>query len=424
MTDRKIAIDVIGVHGEEFRISGPGAGREVVWLDPGFVGVVNAAFSTVWTSAADQIGGTFADAKFSARDITLPVTLLDSPLRDWETVYSRWLTAWSIWEDATLVVTTPAGRRELRCRMSETPEIYLGQLGGHVQGRAGILMKLRAGDPLFSSGVDVTGWEFNGNRWHGHVTVSNPTDVPAWPKWVCTGPASLILPDFSFETRGGFPGYEHRKRRITMPFQSYKQHVLVDTDPMVEQVVAIETEPENLVDDLAGLLRRLLPEGPQWWARMNGQFFTYPIPPRTPPTEVPVAVNPLPWLPNLWRTLQIPFSIPTDFLVLCAEAMTVVMDPLSGSRVLAMTPDDLADKIDEAVRRAGGIFGGLGEAAAEMAQTISRVLTRATIGKLVADTWAYSWGSLNTMAGAGVQVRVERKWTSAFGMELEVARDG
>ncbi|MDK6717842.1 hypothetical protein QP297_26535, partial [Escherichia coli] len=75
---------------------------------------------------------------------------------------------------------------------------------------------------------------------------------------------------------------------ITLPFQPYGVDVAVDTDPEVEQIVSLQR--------------------PAWGAKMNGQFFCYPVPPWTPPTELPVFVNPLPWTNDVWRALQIPFA--------------------------------------------------------------------------------------------------------------------
>lgn len=412
--ESKVLVEVTGVHGEHFTISGHGAGTEGVWLDPNHVGLLDTPVSTVWRSAANQVGGDFQAAKFDARDITLPLTILDSESRDWQTADSRWRRAWSYFEDCTITVTTDSGSRSLKARMTGTPEMQLGQLGGHVQGRASVLMTLKAGNPLWESESSTDEWIFDGLNYTGNVTVENPTDMPMWLRWVVTGPASMILPDYSFEDRRGYPGYEHQARQLTLPFQDYRTHVVVDTDPMVEQVVAIQDEPNNIIEQTVEDIQRLvLPEGPQWWARMNGQFFTYPIPPWTPPTKLPVMVNPVPWLPDLWRTFQIPFAVPTEFLAKVSVELTKVLQSVGQDTFLTWSVDRMAQEIDKAIREALAWAGPIWGQTVDWIQGVIKFLTRQTIGNLIAQTW----GSVAQMPGAGVQVRMVQQWSRPWGLE-------
>lgn len=382
----KIDVHVIGVDGSRWHISGDGAGTDGVWMEDNFVGLLDTPVSTIWQSGASQVGGAFQAVRFDAREISLPVMILDEPGAPWQLVDSRWRKAWSYTQDSTIVVTSKSGRRELKARMHKHPEHQLGK-GGQYRGASRAMMHLKAGDPLWYSTEGTQPWRFDGIHYTGTVTVENPTDMPMWLVWTIAGPASMILPDFSFEEREGWPGYEHRARRVVMPHQPVGVDVVVDTNPEVEQVAALGR--------------------PGWWQLMNGQFFCYPVPPWTPPTELPVAINPVPWLPSLWHRLNIPGEIPAAALVRMAEKLEELLEPLGTETVLSWTPERLATEIDTAIRSVLPEFVG------EWADAIRSALDIPTIGEIITETW----GSVANMAGAGVQVRQVRAWSRPYGLE-------
>lgn len=388
MKRKPISILVRGVDGSEWILSGPGRGNRGVVLAPEADGLIDPPVSTIWKSSATQIGSTYQAARYAARDLQLKLWIWDDDRWDWQVTDSLWRRAWSYERDSELIVRSDSGERRLRCRLSQTPEVKLGQEGGHAGGHTEMALSLRAGNPMWTQEDTTDVWRFDGIHYTGFVTVTNPTDTQAWVKYVSVGPASLILPDHSFEDREGWPGYEHRDRRVVLPFQNRHQNLLIDTDPMTEQVVSSD--------------------GSQFWARMNGQAFVYPVPPWTPPTRIPVAVNPLPWLPNLWARLGIPFDIPVDALVAMAEALTKLLEPLGTDTVLSWTPERLAQEIDTAIRSVLPGFVG------EWADVLLEALSIPTLGEIIAE----AWGSVATMAGSGVQVRVPMQWTRPYGMEL------
>lgn len=398
----RITVNVVGVNGMRFCISGDKRGDMGVSLMDEHVGLLDTPVETIWSSTAAQIGATFGAARFQAREVTLPVVILDSPDRPWQLVDSLWRKAWSYTQDSKIEIISNSGKRVLSCRLSATPEVELGK-GGQYRGSARMLMHLKAGDPMWYEDDVTESWRFNGVHWGGHVTVENPTDQPMWLRWTLTGPASMILPDFSWETREGFPGFEHQKRKITLPFQPYGVDVAIDTNPEVEQVVAFQR--------------------PSWGAKMNGQFFNYPVPPWTPPTRLPVYVNPLPWTADIWKSLQIPFSIPTEALVKLAEIMTRIMSPIGTETVLSWGVDEIATQVDRGLQEMFAFFRDKdrnqdGETDAyAWVQQASKVLTKRTVGQLLGETVGYTWGQFFTMAGSGVQVRQVRRWSRPYGLE-------
>lgn len=400
MSRHKIDVWVEGVDGSEWHVSGENSGGQGVRLMDEFVGLLDTPASTLWTSGANQIGGSFQAVRFDAREVTLSFLISDSdsstknPLQ-WQSVDSRWRRAWSYQEDSTLVVLSSSGRRELRLRLNKTPEHKLGK-GGQFRGVSTILMSLMAGNPLWRSEDETTTWRFDGVNWVGEIPISNPTDMPMHLVWTLTGPASFILPDHSFEDREGWPGYEHQDRRIVLPHQPPGVDVVVDTNPEVEQVVALDR--------------------PAWWAKMNGQMFMYSVPPWTEETLLPIAVNPLPWTADVWRTLQIPFEIPAEFLVHVASVLTRILSPLGTETVLSWTADDVAEHIRQALEEAADWAESVGLVGPWLSAVL-QALSRTQIAELIANTWGNAWGQVFNMPGAGLQVRQIRHWSRPYGLE-------
>ena len=91
----KIDVHVVGVDGSRWHISGDGAGADGVWMEDDFVGLLDTPVSTIWSSGASQIGGSLEAVRFDAREVSLPVMILDKPGRPWQQVDSRWRKAWS-----------------------------------------------------------------------------------------------------------------------------------------------------------------------------------------------------------------------------------------------------------------------------------------------------------------------------------------
>ncbi|WKD60925.1 hypothetical protein CCICO_04440 [Corynebacterium ciconiae DSM 44920] len=392
----KIDIRLVGVDGSVWDLSGRRGGTQGVWLDRAHTGfITDTPVETVWQSSVGQIGGTFRGMNFAPREITLPVMVLDDKSRAWQETDSQWRRAWSYREDSILQVMSGDSVRSLRVRLKATPEQKLEESSGQERGASLMLMHLIAGDPLWSSETVTEPWIFDGVHWTGNVTVTNPTDMPMWLKWTVTGPASIILPDFSFESRPGYPGFDQQRRRIVLPHLRYRWDAVVDSDPTHEQLAVVGK--------------------PNFWMLLEKPFL-YPVPPRTPPTELPLAVNPLPLLPEVWKRLDIPFEIPVEFLVKMAEILERILTGIGLETLEQWSADGIAIRTRKALEEAAEWAKDKG-IAGEWLSTLLRVLSKSKLAELIGEAWGHAWGSAFNMPGAGVQVRMERRWTRPYGLE-------
>ncbi|WP_043673563.1 hypothetical protein [Nocardia vulneris] len=266
--------------GEWFRLHGPGQGDRGVILTA-LDGIVDAPVRTIWTQTAFQLGSSPGGVRWDARDVTFKVFIRGEG-ETWEDLDSEFRKAWSYSQDSKLWIETPNSRRHLSCRPFEAPRVGLARDPGK-RGYVEVEMQCRAGIPWFVE-ADVTDtWvsQASGAQ-SGTVTVSNPTDRPMWLKWTISAPGTWTLPDYSWYGSETFSADDlpadiadqaatSTARTIVMPTLSSGAAVDIDTDPFEEQVVR--------------------PGTPNFWSLMNGVQFLFPVPPWTPPTDLPVACN-------------------------------------------------------------------------------------------------------------------------------------
>lgn len=265
-------VELEGVNGNMFRLSGPGMGAEGVFLGTKVDGIYDAPVKTIWTEHAHQIGASFGAMRNLRRDIVFGVTIGDTDNSSWQDNDSEWRKAWSYVEDCKLWIETADSRRFLKLRMSEQP-LFEPIRDPNIMQVEQVVMTCIAGDPWWYDEDATDEWILppDATSGSGTVTVENPTDQEIWLKWVCTGPARWVLPDFSFgDNRWGRAELD-AERQISLPSQAPGQTFLVNSDPFEDQL-----------NDLVGS---------QVWSRMNGVTFSYPVPPYTRKTELPVSVS-------------------------------------------------------------------------------------------------------------------------------------
>ena len=372
-------ITIVGCDGSRWIVHGPGAGAQGVALGEQPSGLYESPRTVLWSEGANQTGATPRGSRRPPRDIAATFHHYGATSAAMREVASRFRRAWSFDDDTIWEITTPSGTRRLATRLNAEPDTQPVH-DPNVTGYVGKILMLRAGDPDYVGTVLTDAWSFDGMTYTGDVTVANPGDQEMWLHWSLKAPASFILPDYSFETRPAHPDYAHRDRLVLLP------HMRWHADPDKRQDVLIQTG--------RGELQAVATDGHQVLARMGGQRFGFAIPPGTPPTVLPVAINPLPWLSDLRRTFNLPSTISPRALYALAEALTGILAPLGQDTVLAMTPQDLVDRIDTAI---DAVTPDLIEPWIDAIRTALRL---PTAGELI--TTAY--GSVANMAGATAKV--------------------
>ncbi|NKR80212.1 hypothetical protein GS885_25770 [Rhodococcus hoagii] len=287
-----------GVRGEYFTIHGPGAeeGGAVLDEDPDLIW--ETPTSTNWRQGAYQEGGEYQGKKTGMYDIVLPVHISTSS-ENWLPLWSQFRRAFDFERKAYLVATSDSGVRRLGVQLLETPP-FRPKVDPGKNGYALVPMRLRAGWPFWveqdtvdlfqaKSTSPVTVWD-GVPYYSGTVVVSNPTNQPAYLKWIVEAPTGgkVALPDFSWEPDQEHEDYEHRDRMVYFPTLANGEKVVVDSYP------DNDTYTSNL--------------NPLFVGRMGGIEFEFPVPPHTPPTEIPIgATKPgttvMVRQPRNWRTI-------------------------------------------------------------------------------------------------------------------------
>ncbi|ASR75878.1 minor tail protein [Mycobacterium phage Aziz] len=272
--DYTAKIEIFGVHGEYFCVSGPGKGEQGVELMPKLKGMIDAPVKSLWLPGA--YGQTFVDFRWERRDVVFTVNIFadDGHPETWRTIDSRWRFAFDYVKEARVRFTTSDGWRELKVRLLEEPQAYDS---GDWEGKdpalyacSTVVMTLAAELPFFVGPSDF--YEFSGESASSRKTfkLNVDCDVPVWPKWTLTDKARWRLPDFSWGNQEYGRGIEDSGRTVVLPYLPKGAGCVANSDPRVQTLLA-----KNKMH-LQGL-----------W---KGQDLLYPIAGGTY-SRIPVAVN-------------------------------------------------------------------------------------------------------------------------------------
>lgn len=266
-------IEVFGVHGEYWCISGEGAGKQGVILQPRLKGAIDAPVKSLWLPGA--YGQAFVDFRWERREVIFTVTIFsdDGDAEQWHSIDSKWRFAWDYLKESTVRFTTSDGYRELKLRMIEEPKSYEGDWEGkdpHLYATSTVVMTTAAELPFFVGPSDF--YEWGGETASGRTTfkLNVDCDVPVWPKWTLTDQARYRLPDFSYGNEEYGRGVMDSQRTVELPFLPKGAGCVADSDPRVQTLLA-----DNRIN-LQGL-----------W---KGQDLLYPIAGGTY-SEIPVSVR-------------------------------------------------------------------------------------------------------------------------------------
>jgi len=266
-------VELEGVNGRMFTLSGPGMGLQGAHLNTNIEGLGDAPVKTIHNSHAFQTGSTYGGKRNLQRDVVFGVWITDDYVDSWAEADSEWRKAWSYDEDCTLLITSEGSRRSLKLRLSEQPQLDM-ERDPRLLGRGLVVMTCVANDPWWYEDEVTSAWvsttsTLGGSVNYGTVTVSNPTDVPIWPKYVVHGPGEPLLPDYSFGDDRHERATIDAARTIWCPPIATGDTILFDSDEEAEQATSLLDLP--------------------YWMTMAGKTFCYPIPPYTPPTQLQVG---------------------------------------------------------------------------------------------------------------------------------------
>lgn len=263
--NRTALIEVYGIHGEHFVVSGPGMGEQGVELARDPEGLFDEApFTTVWQQSAFQEGATPIMSNPDPIDLVLGFHIYADESRgmNWDGVESAFFGCFHPTRPATIVVTTDSGSRSLEVvKLEKTRQD--SKIDPRINGYSVMEVTLRAPYPYWRGLTHTSTFSASTAAASGTVTVFNPTDAYMWLSWAATAPAKWTIPDRDWE------GSIHANRAITTPTLRAGQDLTIDTYPTRETYTAANGS------NIAG--------------RFGGVDFLYPIPPHTPRTDLPVS---------------------------------------------------------------------------------------------------------------------------------------
>lgn len=235
-------IEIFGVHGEYFCISGPGRGEQGVRLMPKLKGAIDAPVKSLWIPGA--FGQVFVDFNWQRRDMVFTVFIeaLNGDPEVWRSIDSKWRFAFDYVKEATIRFTTSDGYRDLKVRLLEEPHAYEdGSWEGKdpaMYAKSTTMMTVAAELPFYVGPSDF--YEFTMDASGGRKTfkLNVDCDVPVWPKWTLTDQARYRLPDFSWGNQEYARGIVDAGRTVTLPFLTKGAGCVANSDPRVQTLLA------------------------------------------------------------------------------------------------------------------------------------------------------------------------------------------
>lgn len=257
-------IEIIGVNGERFCVSGPGMGAEGVELATTPEGLHDEApFKSIWQQSAFQEGATFLGVATEPLDLVLGFNVMPNVDR-WEDVESRFHACFDVETPATIRFTPP-GEETRTLKVVKLERIKTtSKIDPRIFNYSNMVVTLRAPWPFWEGETITRELVFNSSG-SQEFTLENKTDRPAWLQWAATAPGQWTIPDYDLSSDSSGDRY----RRIVTPNLGPGQALTIDTNPLNESYVAADGS------NVSGLF--------------NGVQFLYPVPPHTPPTKFQVT---------------------------------------------------------------------------------------------------------------------------------------
>lgn len=243
-------IEIVGVNGERFTLTGERAGNKGVYMMPEVSGLLDPEVKVVSESPANFPGGRYVSHRIQPRKLVFAVDIYADGAGSRSLVYreSEWRKAWAYDRPSLIEVTTRDGLRTLSAHLERLEVVT--DYDPHTEEVVRVVMDVIAYDPFWWGEDEVFEVEGNGDLYI-EVADTNPTDQPMWPIWVVQGGATWTLPDYSFTDP------TLRNRRVVLPALAADEHTTVNTNPQKRQLESATNTPV--------------------WQRMNGRRFRHPI---------------------------------------------------------------------------------------------------------------------------------------------------
>lgn len=308
------------------------------------------------------------------RDLPALVPLrVDFIGRDWARNLTRFRRALRPDADAVLEMrTATGGARRLTIRAHEAPVILNEHDPG--TGEAAVVeFPVIAPIPYWQATTPITSeWQASTRVIHGELVVSNPGEVPVWPRYICTSPGGWLLSDIDHDPSDGLVA----PRVVELPWLPAGRDVLVDTDPLQLTVEAVD---ETLAP-LAGL---------------RGAQFIHPIPAGAHEVRLPVSIDPIPGLQ---------LAIPDEWRHWIAVKLQELAEAIGAGEWSAMTPEVVGQKVEDLINGARP----------EWLPDLSEGLVAKLTAQAIAEAWRKHYGRWGVVDGSTVQVQIWPKWRSPW----------
>lgn len=245
LRDEVALIELIGVNGEVFTLTGDNEGDQGVILNKGPQGLMEAPRKTIWGQGATQDGATYQGVTVDPLDLVLGFQVWGDD-QDWHFRSAALRKAFDYDREATIRVTTDSGQRWIKVRLLEAPQRDT-EIDGRWRQYSLEIYTLRAAWPFWESEFDFETKKVMGNRLKEvdtSVSISNPTDTKLWLQWSFSAPGRWRFPDYDF--------VEDFSKTIETPTLYEGQSLTVDTYPLSRPYVS--EDDSNIAGRFGGVM--------------------------------------------------------------------------------------------------------------------------------------------------------------------------
>jgi hypothetical protein len=215
-------------------------GAQGITISPNVQNLIDAPVKTLWVPG--PFGERYVGKRVQRRELVFSVQVHDDDPDMWAEIDARWRWAWDYDEEATMVVTTSDGRRSINLRLLEQPKPY-DQKDPHITADNPVVMTVAAEFPYWTEEPEVVQWESSKASDQTTFQVANKGDVPVWLRWTLTAPGVWTLPDFSWGNDMFSRAIDDAERTVDVPALVSGEHVVVDSDPRKQTIIAANGNP-------------------------------------------------------------------------------------------------------------------------------------------------------------------------------------